>query len=605
MATSIGWKKAFPLLLGACSLGLLAACGDDGEIPGKGAIPAAATLADGWATYGGGHLRTFFNPAETRINRDNVASMRPKWSYPTAAVVTASPSVAWIETAAEGRIKVVYVTSWDGTLYALRASNGSRLWSFRMKPHPGASYPQAASAEIATVAGEQRVFVAGGMTLYSLAAATGELRWEFDAGTGCTTCTPRTERNQIESSPAVVGDLVYFAMDVNDQVPGKGGAFAVDAAHGHLVWYFDLVTGSTCRPLSTDRVHRFDGFHTAAELGLPEEFFATRPGCNFDRTWTACGNVWSSFAVDRRRRSIYTASSNCDTDDDPETPDPPPPMPPYEEAVFALDFEGNPRWVWRPREVDNEDLSFGAVPNLFTIPFAGVEREVLGVGNKDGVYYVLDRDGINELSGRIEPYWKTQTVPGGAIGGIIASAAVDGRRIWLTTAIGLSLNNPQRPAAWSLDAASGSVRWSNRSAAPSYAPTTAIPTVTFMGTLFAGAVARDADSGESLKVFSPFGPVASAITVLDGELFFGAGVGDRSGHPDGDAYRSSLSPSPISAWCLPEAVDCPETLCDDGDDCTYDFHGPAGCQSEPAADGLPCSRASGEAGRCAAGRCVP
>jgi len=42
-------------------------------------------------------------------------------------------------------------------------------------------------------------------------------------------------------------------------------------------------------------------------------------------------------------------------------------MPPYDEAIFALDYDGVPVWRWRPREVDNDDLAFGAAPNLFTI----------------------------------------------------------------------------------------------------------------------------------------------------------------------------------------------------------------------------------------------
>jgi outer membrane protein assembly factor BamB len=555
-----------------------------------------------WATYGGSQERRFFNPFETRITRDTVASLRPKWTYLTAAIVTASPTVAYVEVPGEGRIKIVFVSSWDGNLYALRASNGSRLWSFAMKPQPGASYPQAGPAEVATVAGEQRVYIAGGMTLYSLNAATGALRWEFDAGTGCTTCDTLTERNQIESSPAVVGDLVVFGMDVNDRWPGKGGVFAVDAVDGRLAWYFDLDTGATCRPFSTDAVRRFDGFHSAEELGLPEDFFATRPGCDFDRRWTGCGNVWSSFAVDYTRRLLYTASSNCDTDNDPSTFAPPPPMPPYEEALFALSFEGDPVWVWRPREVDNQDLSFGAVPNLFETEIGGEVRQVVGVGNKDGTYYLLDRGGVNTLTGRVEPYWQTNVVPGGAIGGIIASAAVGADKILFTTAIGLSLNNPQRPAAHALRQSDGAILWGELRASPSYAPTTAVPTVTFMGTLFAGFVARDADSGELLHSFPIFGPVASAATPIDGELFVGAGVGDRGVNPNSEAYRTSIIPSPISAFCLPDASDCPSSLCDDGDPCTYDFHGSGGCESEPAPDGIPCTVA-GEAGRCVAGSC--
>ncbi len=578
----------------------LGACGEEAKVPSAASAPSTIS---GWTTYGASLDRNFYNASETHLTRQNVATLQPKWLFRTAAVVTASPTVGYIDVPAEGRIKVVFVTSWDANLYALRASNGSRLWQFAMKPQPGASYPESSSAALAIVGGEARVFVAGGMTMYSLAAANGTLRWQFDAGSGCTTCTPRTERNEIESSPAVVDGLVFFGMDTNDQ-GGKGGAYAVDALDGHMAWFFDLESGATCRPRADERIRRFDGYHSAAELGLPSDFFATRPGCNFDRSGTQCGNVWSSFSVDTQRRMIFTASSNCDTDDDPETPIPGPTMPPYDEAVFALRFDGTPVWVWRPREIDLDDLSWGALPNLFSIDVAGTKRDVLGIGNKDGTYYVLDREGTNQASGRVEPYWQRKVVPGGAIGGIIASAAVTPERILFTTAIGLSLEMPQKPAAWSLNLADGEVLWSDRSAAPSYSPTTAIPGVTFMGSLFGGMTARDAASGRLLRSFPPIGPVASAATPFEGEIFFGAGVGDRGGNPEGDAYQTSLSPSQISAYCLPDAADCPTELCDDGDVCTNDFHGPGGCQTEAAPDGIPCPVLEAPTGACQLGHCV-
>ena len=71
---------------------------------------------------------------------------------------------------------------------------------------------------------------------------------------------------------------------------------------------------------------------------------------------------------------------------------------------------------------------------------------MVGIGGKDGSYYVVDRDGVNELTGVAWnsadkadlPYWRTQVVPGGDIGGIIATAAVDElrRRVYFSTAPG-------------------------------------------------------------------------------------------------------------------------------------------------------------------------
>jgi hypothetical protein len=112
----------------------------------------------------------------------------------------------------------------------------------------------------------------------------------------------------------------------------------------------------------------------------------------------------------------------------------------------------------------------------------------------------------------------------------------------------------------------------------------------------------DADTGEQLRQFGPITPTASAVTIHDGEIFYGTGVGERSDNTNSDAYRSSFAPSPISAFCLLGAEDCPEEQCDDGDPCTYDFHGASGCETEAAPDGIPCgSPLSGD--RCEGGAC--
>src|SRR6185436_2567909 len=128
-------------------------------------------------------------------------------------------------------------------------------------------------------------------------------------------------------------------------------------------------------------------------------------------------------------------------------------------------FDGTPAWRWRPREVDNLDLAFGSVPNLFTITTSAGPRDVVGGGSKDGTYYVIDREGVNAASGvrwddadpSALPYWRTQVVPGGEIGGVIATAAVDeaAGRVYFSTAPGLDTFMPQRPTVHALDLQTG------------------------------------------------------------------------------------------------------------------------------------------------------
>lgn len=577
----------------------LAACSDANV--DSGTKPASDSE---WRMLGGSLARTFFNGNETKITKDTAPKLVPLWRFLTGAIVTATPIVARVDLPGEPDTEVVYIASWDGKFYALRGADGTLAWSFAFKPHPGASYPQASSAAVEDIDGRRMVFVGGGMTMYAFDAATGENLWQFDAGTGCTTCDSTVERNEIESSPAVFDGLVYFGMDVNDQA-GKGGFYAVDVHTGALRWFFDLASGSSCKPNAGDDVHHFDGYHSAAQLGLPDDFFATRPGCGFDRTPNECGNVWSSASIDVKRKVLYTASSNCDSDTDPTTVIPSPIMPPYDEAVFALHTDtGEPVWRWRPREVDPNDLSFGALPNLFEIEFAGATREVVGIGNKDGKYYVLDRDGVNQVTGVIEPYWTRQTVPGGSIGGVIASASIAEGKVLLSTAIGTDISNPQKPAAWGLDATTGNVLWTSDDAQPSYSAASAIPGVVFMGSLAGTVVARDSDTGAALAKLSAGGSLGSSATIVDGKLFVGAGAGERGGNPTDISYVVTLVPSPVSAFCIAGSPGCPDTgNCDDGNACTIDTQTANGCSSTVAPDGTTCSLGD-LSGQCETGVCI-
>jgi hypothetical protein len=244
-------------------------------------------------------------------------------------------------------------------------------------------------------------------------------------------------------------------------------------------------------------------------------------------------------------------------------------MPPYDEAIVALRFNGTPAWRWRPREVDDNELDFGAVPNLFTIKVGGRTRDVVGVGSKDGTYYVLDREGVNVREGvrwddpdpTALPYWMAQVVPGGPIGGIIATAAVDtaAGRIYVSTAPGDTPFAPQQPTVHALDMQTGEVRWQNTAEAPadaSFAPTSAIPGVVFVGSVLNGFVrAYDAATGEQLASFPVGFAVASAPAVVHGCVIVGAGIGTRSDNPQDPGTITSRIPQNVTALCLPADLD--------------------------------------------------
>jgi outer membrane protein assembly factor BamB len=553
-----------------------------------------------WRTYAGSPARKFFNPDETILNAGNVSRLRERWRFQTGAIITGSPTVAAVFVPGEGVIQVVYFQAWDQKVYAVRLSDGSELWHFSTDEHPGASFPQSGSIDVSRVGNRDRVFVGSGETVYSLDAVTGAQIWRFSAGTGCVDaqgnppgrCSHTDERNQVESSPILVGgDTLVFGMDVDDSVLGKGGFYGLDARTGSMRWFFDLASASTCTPFDGDDVRKFDGYHSEGELGLPAGFLASRPGCDFSRTPNGCGNVWSSAAVDAGRGMLFVASSNCDTDTDPQTPLPDSPMPPYDEAIFALDFDGVPVWRWRPREIDNLDFAFGGAPNLFSIDVGGELTDVVGVGCKDGTYYVLDRDGVNESNGvawddfvpgggspQDFPYWRRNVVPGGDIGGIIATSAVDElqRRVFFSTAPGTGAQNsppfqpPQRPTVHALDMDTGAIVWENdeqTTSDSSFAPTSALRDLILVGSLIPGTLRSyqtSLDSGAQLLSY-PTGAVAvaSASVVIDGTLLVGGGIGQRASDRTAFSDVTSRLPNPLLALCVPGTPGCTVPACDD------------------------------------------
>ena len=573
---------AIALLIVACSNG----DGLDLEIP----------LAEQpqWLTYAGGPQRTFFNSDETQITRDNVHELEILWTFPTGAIITASPTVAQLDLP-EGRRAVVYVQSWDGYMYAIKAATGEELWRFQTRPQE-VSFPNTGSVHVGKVQGVDAVLFGAAQRFYALNALTGEELWTFDAGTGCRNgvldCNYHGERNQIESSPIIADGKVFFGMDVDDKERvesddpalayegGKGGFYALDVDTGYMAWFFDLESGQTCYPDPGDNITHYDGYHSLEALGLDlvdPDWFNTRKGCNHPRNRNGCGNVWSSAAVDVGRSTLYFASSNCDSEAEDVSFRPGPIMPPHDCAITALTLDGSLAWTWRPREIDNGDLSFGAVPNLFqiqttTIPGGeAITVDVVGVGSKDGTYYVMDREGVNKryteqvVDHRSADflYWSTKVVPGGSFSGIIATAAVDQQRerVYFSSPY-QSLTNPQRPNVHALAINTGAVVWQRELPLGSFAPTSAIPGVVFTGDVLTKIHAWDADTGEQLWSSPDIGntSVASGAVVNDGILFVGGGIGAR--HPITGAFpdtstANSWIPNNITAFCVPGTANCP------------------------------------------------
>jgi len=134
-----------------------------------------------------------------------IPSLTEQWSFQAGDQLTSSPIVV------NG---IVYIGSSDDKVYALDAASGTLKWSFQAGGFP------------TVVNGVVYVSTHYDGKVYALDAASGTLKWSFQVG------------GQLTSSPIVVNGLVYV---------GSDNLYALDAASGTLKWSF-WARGSTVLP---------------------------------------------------------------------------------------------------------------------------------------------------------------------------------------------------------------------------------------------------------------------------------------------------------------------------------------------------------------------
>src|SRR5436309_3345710 len=220
--------------------------------------------------------------------------------------------------------------------------------------------------------------------------------------------------------------------------------------------------------------------------------------------------------------------------------------PPYHEAILGLRTGSlRAKWAYRPRAGDTCDFDFGASANV--IDLGG--NSWLGVGGKDGTYYILNR--LTKNPGG-ELVWRSNVVFGGYSGGFIGSTAFDGQRVYGGTAFG-ELGNPngvcdpsdprdtaqQQPTMHAFDPVARSVPWEQNGGASSAASAVSgSPAVVFNGTLFPPSLrAFDAATGTPLQSFTFPGSVNSSPAIVGGLLVVGSGNSFNGSGSAVNAYK--------------------------------------------------------------------
>lgn len=417
-----------------------------------------------WPMWGYRLERTFATRCHGELTARTVKRLRLRWFFNTDDVVTATPAVAG---------GTLYVGDWSGKIYALRTRDGKARWTYRAEVHPEVYSGQiVGSAAVADVAGTRTVYVPAGKTLYALRAKDGSVRWRHELGQR----GDRSDPTEIESSPVVVDGMVIIGWDVHNSGSGRpAGVVALDARTGRTRW---------------KRV--------------------TAPTTGDGATGAGCGDVWGAAAVDRARALVIVGTGNCPN---------PSRWGQFSEALVGLDLHtGAVRWTYQPHGPNRNDTDFAGAPNLFDR--AGRDgRPLAGLGNKDGVYYVVDR-ATGAPVAQVRATQPGITRPDGnySTGGFIGPTAYQSGVVVGGTGVG------PPPYLHGIDVQGGALAWQSQEPSATYGATAIASGIAFVGGTDFTLRAVDVRTGRTLWSHAMRGAVSGGAAITGGDVFAVAGI---------------------------------------------------------------------------------
>ncbi|HMB78953.1 MAG TPA: PQQ-binding-like beta-propeller repeat protein, partial [Vicinamibacterales bacterium] len=431
--------------------------------------PSQDSAWNGWG-YDRGNSRFQSSPGLTAAD---APTLTLKWAFgfPNGNSAYGQPTVTG------GR---VFVGADTGFVYALDATTGCVIWSFR------------ANAGVRTA-----VSIGPGTGAHRYLAYFGDVKanvYAVDADTGADVWRDRVDTHpvaRVTGAPALAGGRLYVPISSLEESgagnPGypccsfRGGVSAYDAGSGKRLWTS----------------------YTIAEKAVP-----LKKTSKDTQLWGPAGaGVWSAPAIDLGRRVVYIATGNGYTE----------PAAPGSDAVIAFDLDSGKRlWTrqvmasdayvrdcpgkYRPLvPTDNKsetcpddlgpDMDFGNAPILRTLPGG---RALIVIGQKDGHAWALDPDKQGAV------VWSRQVGLGIDNGGgaIMWGSAADETLAYFPLTRG---REPLGIAALRLQ--DGAIAWRASPPEGGGAPVTVIPGVLFFGASTGTVFAYSTTDGKAMWQF--------------------------------------------------------------------------------------------------------
>jgi len=308
----------------------------------------AVSEPQNWLTYGGSYKSQRYSPLD-QINRQTVSRLKVAWAYQMrAGVVETSPIVA------DG---VMYLTEPPSTVTALDVRSGRPVWSYT-PPIPAdviiiGSPPVNRGVAIL----DDTVFLGTVHGhLIALDARSGGVRWDV-------TVQDNKSGYYLTLAPLALDGKVIVGVS-GAETGIRGFIDAYDAKTGKLLW-------------------RTYSIPAPGEPGF--ESWGKGNGWQ-----TGGGSTWLTGSFDPDLKTLYWTTGNPAPDWNADNR---PGDNLYTDSVLALDPDtGKMKWHFQFTPEDVHDWDSNQTVILFEATVNGRERKLLGQANRNGFYYVLDRE---------------------------------------------------------------------------------------------------------------------------------------------------------------------------------------------------------------------
>ena len=331
----------------------------DGHIhllrPAAGKFREVTSQSD-WTSYNGDTRANRYSPLQ-QITHQNVSKVAPKWIF---TLDGATPRGQTTPVVVQG---IMYVTS-GNECWALDAGAGREIWHFQRPRTKGLAGNAAQGMNRGVAWAGDRVFmVTDNAHLLALNRFTGELLWE-------TEMADWHQNYNATSAPLVVDNLVVTGTAGGEQ-GARGFIAAFDPKDGKEAWRFWTVP---------------------------------RPGEPGSETWSGkaiehpSGVAWLTGSYDPELDTIYWATGNPGPDYNGEERKG---DNLYTSSILALEPKtGKLKWYYQttPHDVHDWDATEPLV--LIDRDWQGSPRKLLIQANRNGFFYVLDRENGKVLLAR-------------------------------------------------------------------------------------------------------------------------------------------------------------------------------------------------------------